>query len=163
MLMTLLLSICHPRSLIQPGTPFYDFVNQSLLHIMMMTMMAMMIMIMMATLTKLYWSILSSQVWDSGLRSFDQYEEQMNTNHDDSDVDNTKDDNDDNDDDGDDVLIDTFCCPQVFTRWVGACITCCTAARTTKSGFPSKSTLLLKTNHLMRIWWESLSPGYYKT
>ena len=40
----------------------------------------------------------------------------MNTNHDDSDVDNTKDDNDDNDDDGDDVLIDTFCCPQVFTR-----------------------------------------------
>ena len=40
----------------------------------------------------------------------------MNINHDDSDVDNTKDDTKDNDDDGDDVLIDSFCCPQVFTR-----------------------------------------------
>ena len=40
----------------------------------------------------------------------------MNINHDDSDVDNTKDDTKDNDDDGDDVLIDTFFCPQVFTR-----------------------------------------------
>ena len=40
----------------------------------------------------------------------------MNINHDDSDVDNTKDDTKDNDDDGDDVLLDTFFCPQVFTR-----------------------------------------------
>ena len=41
---------------------------------------------------------------------------EMNTNHDDNDVDDTEDDNDDNGDDYDDVLIDTFCCPQDFTR-----------------------------------------------